>query len=184
MILTEEYAVDLELFTQGKADRPSIVTRKRCPVKNALGWNAVVFCACTMIQLRSVVFDLVTAVHKFDFRLVINKTRNKWRPVEGRPCSDSDSRFWQYLYALRPNTDFRRGCLRDSTHAEIFHGTPSMFLSWQHTQWGGGINCWSNPPPHCLLGTHKMPKLSSAFSGNPLSRTLLYSLLKDYILLL
>jgi hypothetical protein len=43
------------------------------------------FCVCDLIYLHSVVFYVVTAVHKFDFRLVIyealykllwNKTKN------------------------------------------------------------------------------------------------------------
>jgi hypothetical protein len=36
---------------------------------------------------------MVRAVHEFDFRLVVNETPNKWRPVEGRPYSDRDLMF-------------------------------------------------------------------------------------------
>jgi hypothetical protein len=43
-----------------------------------------VFCACEIIQLPSVLFSVARAVNKFDFRLVINETPNKWRPVEDR----------------------------------------------------------------------------------------------------
>jgi hypothetical protein len=35
-----------------------------------------------MIQLFSAVLCVVRAVHKFDFRLVINETSNKRRPME------------------------------------------------------------------------------------------------------
>jgi hypothetical protein len=38
--------------------------------------------------LFSVVFCVVTAVHKFDFRLVINETPNKSQPTETQSCSD------------------------------------------------------------------------------------------------
>jgi len=31
---------------------------------------------------------MIRDVHKFDFRLVINETLNKWRPVETRSHSD------------------------------------------------------------------------------------------------
>jgi len=48
-----------------------------------------VFNACEIIQLFSVVFCVFRAVHKFDFRLVVNETPNKWRPVEGRAVIDT-----------------------------------------------------------------------------------------------
>ena len=70
------------LFVLGKADRPLYVTSNRCiPIKNILGRNSVVFCACEIIQLFSVAFCVVRAVHIFNFRLVINEISNKWRPV-------------------------------------------------------------------------------------------------------
>jgi hypothetical protein len=50
-----------------------------------------VFCACEIILSFSVVFGVITAVHKFDFRLVIKETHNKWRPLERKSCSDVDS---------------------------------------------------------------------------------------------
>jgi len=31
---------------------------------------------------------VVTDLHKFDFRFVINETRSKWRPVERFACGD------------------------------------------------------------------------------------------------
>ena len=48
------------------------------PVKNTLSWSAVVFCACEITQLFCVVFFVFNAQHKFDFRLVISGTLNKW----------------------------------------------------------------------------------------------------------
>jgi hypothetical protein len=68
-------------FSQGKADRPLFVTSNRCiPVQNSLGWSAVVFCACEILQLFSVVFFLVRAVRNFDFLRVINETINYVMP--------------------------------------------------------------------------------------------------------
>jgi hypothetical protein len=66
------------------------------------------------MQIFSAVFCVVRAVHKFDFRLVTKETPNKWRKMQKRPCSDTDSCFWQDLYIFpRPSS----GVLRDSTHA-------------------------------------------------------------------
>jgi hypothetical protein len=53
-----------QLFAIGNADRPLPVTSNRCiTVKNTLGWSAVVFCACEVMQL----FCVVRVVHKFYF---------------------------------------------------------------------------------------------------------------------
>jgi hypothetical protein len=49
-----------------------------------------VFCACEIIPLLSVVFCIFRAVLKFDFRLVMIDTPNKWRPVERKSCSNKD----------------------------------------------------------------------------------------------
>ena len=44
------------------------MTRNRCvPVKNMLGSNVVVSCACELIPLFSVVVNVVRVVYKFDF---------------------------------------------------------------------------------------------------------------------
>jgi hypothetical protein len=51
------------------------------------------FFACEVLQLFSVVLYVVRDVHKFDFRLFINETPNKWRPVERRSCSDTGLMF-------------------------------------------------------------------------------------------
>jgi hypothetical protein len=72
-------------FEVREADRPSPVTRnRRIPFKITLGWNAVVFCACEIIQIFSIVFCVARAVYKFDFRLVVAKTTS---------CSDRHSCF-------------------------------------------------------------------------------------------
>ena len=80
MMLTEKFAVDLGSgFALEKADRPLNVTSNRCiTVNNTTGRNAVVLCACEMIQLCPVVFCVITAAHKLAFRLIINKTPNTW----------------------------------------------------------------------------------------------------------
>ena len=78
-------------------------------IKHILGWSPIVFCACKIIQLFSVVFGVVRAVHEFDVRLVINGTPNKW-PVEGRSCSDRDSCFARVLHNLCFSPDCRLEC--------------------------------------------------------------------------
>ena len=46
-----------------------------------------------IMQLFSVVLRVVRAVHKSDFRVAINKTPKKLRPVERMPSSDRESCF-------------------------------------------------------------------------------------------
>jgi len=73
----------------GKSDPPLFVTSNPCiSVKNTLGWSAVVFCGCELIHSLHAVFYVVRTVHKFDFRVVINETPNKW-PLERGSCSDT-----------------------------------------------------------------------------------------------
>jgi len=75
-----------------EADSLLFVTSNRCiPVENTSCSSAVVFCACEIIQLFSVVFYVVRAKH--DFRLVMNEASNKWRPVKWTSCSAGDSCF-------------------------------------------------------------------------------------------
>jgi hypothetical protein len=104
-----------KLFPLMKADRPSLwPVTDVCHLKMHWGWRAVVFCACEVLQLFSAVFYVVRAVHKFEFRLVINETPSKWRPVEIRSCSDRDLCFWRDVYIFSgPSSRI----LRDSTHA-------------------------------------------------------------------
>jgi hypothetical protein len=54
-----------------------------------------VFCACDVIQLFAVAFRVVRAVHKFDFRHVVNE---KMKPISGsgrQSCFDR-------IYMLSP----------------------------------------------------------------------------------
>ena len=91
--------LSLTAVRAGEIDRPLFLTSNQCTAfKKTFDWNAVVFCACEIIQLFYVV---VRAVHKSHFSLDINETPNKWRPPE-RSCSDRDSCFWQDLYVFRP----------------------------------------------------------------------------------
>ena len=63
-----------QCFALGKADLPLFVANNRCAAaKDALGWSAVVFCACEIMQLFSVGFCVVRAVHRIEFRLLINE---------------------------------------------------------------------------------------------------------------
>ena len=77
------------------------------PIENRLTWRTVVFCACEETQLSSVLFYMVTAVYKFDSRLVVKETPDIWWPGERRSCCDRDLGFWQDLY-FTPTT--HRGC--------------------------------------------------------------------------
>jgi hypothetical protein len=68
-----------QLFALGKANVPCLWP---ClSVINTLGWSAVVFCACEIVQLFSVVFYVVRAVYEFDFRPVLKEPPNIRRPV-------------------------------------------------------------------------------------------------------
>jgi hypothetical protein len=76
------YSWPWQWFSLGRADVPFFLTSNRCiQIKNTLGWSTIVVCECKTIQPLSLVLCVVRAMNKFDFRLVINKTRNKWRPV-------------------------------------------------------------------------------------------------------
>jgi hypothetical protein len=79
--------------------RLTVTSNRRIPVKHTFG-SSVVFCQCQIIELFPVLFYVVSAVHKFEFRLVTNETPNKWRQVfvkkKATSCSDRDS----FLLAL------------------------------------------------------------------------------------
>jgi hypothetical protein len=66
------------------------------------------------MQLFSVVFYVVTAMHKFHLRLFTYETTNTLWPVKRRSCSDRDAYFWQNLYVFAPSS-FR--ALRTLSHA-------------------------------------------------------------------
>ena len=71
LVLTEEFAVDLEIcFTSRKTVPFLFVTNSASiALENTVDLNAVVFCACEVIQLFFVVFCVLRAVHKFYSRL-------------------------------------------------------------------------------------------------------------------
>jgi hypothetical protein len=67
-----------KMFVLGKANISLSVNSNRCiPVKNTIGWTSVVFCACDIIQLFSIVFCIVSAVNEIDLRRVTNETPDK-----------------------------------------------------------------------------------------------------------
>jgi hypothetical protein len=72
-----------------------------------------VFCACEIIQLFSVVFCVVTSVHKFDFRIVMNE-----KPTNGNKRKQAHAVveicFLRDLYVFSPLPSSR--VLRESTH--------------------------------------------------------------------
>lgn len=83
-----------QCFALGTAHRPSFATSIWfTPVTNKLGWSAVLIYVYDITLLFSVVFYMVTAVHKFDFRPVTSETPNKWRPVIRKSCCDRNSCF-------------------------------------------------------------------------------------------
>ena len=97
--------------------RPSLVCDHQ--LMHALGWSAVVFCACEVTLLFSAASCVVRAVHKFDCRLVINGKPNKRRPLERRSNSDKIYMFSPYhcyktLSTLCRSTAFSWGTLLHS----------------------------------------------------------------------
>jgi hypothetical protein len=110
----EVFSWPWQMFALGKFNRPLSVTSNRyITVKNTLGCKCSrVSCVWDNIVTFCSVF-VTTVVHKSNFRLVINKTPNKWWPLV-RSCNDGDSCFWHDLY-VGPQPSSR--VLRDSTHA-------------------------------------------------------------------
>jgi len=101
------WSLQLTLAVAGTWERrPSLfVTSNRCiPHSDILGSSAVVFCACGIIQLLSVVFCDIRYAHKFYFRLFINEASNKWRAMKRRSCSDRVSYFRQGISICFPPT--------------------------------------------------------------------------------
>jgi hypothetical protein len=79
----------------GKANRSLSVNSNRCiPVKNTLGLSSVVFCACDVTQLISVVFCDVRAVNKMDLRHIMNEIPDKYDQVKESHIIDSESFFF------------------------------------------------------------------------------------------
>ena len=79
-----------------------------CP-KNELGWSSLTFCAWEIIQPFSAAFCVDRTVHNFDFSILIKETINKWRPVERRSYSDTDSCLLHHLQ-VHPLPDWCQWC--------------------------------------------------------------------------
>ena len=74
---------------------------------NTLDCSAVMSCDSKLILLHKTEFSfkfyLVTAIHKFDCRLIINWTSNKWQPVEVTETYNFDSSHTFSFQALHGN---------------------------------------------------------------------------------
>jgi hypothetical protein len=76
-----------------------VTSNRFSPVKKTLGWRAVVFCACEITQLLSVVFCVVRAVSEFEFRFRIKETskkRSHWE--EGHAVNEIYIYIYIYIY--------------------------------------------------------------------------------------
>jgi len=80
LIESGEFAFDLgNCLRWGKLIFPLFVISNWCiSNKNVLGWSAVVFCACEIVQLSSLWLELCT---NLTVKRVIKETPNKWRPI-------------------------------------------------------------------------------------------------------
>jgi hypothetical protein len=58
---------------------------------------------CEREYFSVVLLYIVSSVHKFDCRLVMNGAHDKWQ-VQRRPCSDRDACFWQEVHVRPPPT--------------------------------------------------------------------------------
>jgi len=91
---------------------------------------------CEITLLSSVVYYVLGTVHRFDFWLLINRTPNKERPVDVRPCSDREthvsensSTFSTLLQILRGSTHVQINCIFVSNEQKRkFHQEKLMFL--------------------------------------------------------
>ena len=126
------------------------MTTNRCiPVKNTLGRSAVVFYACELVQLFSVVFCVGRAVRTRSFRLVIQETR--WAGIATRYGLDGpgiESR-WGRIFRTRPNRPW---------------GLPNLLYNGYRVFPGGkAAGAWRWPPtPHLAprlkrRATHLLP---------------------------
>ena len=86
----------------GKPNLPSLL-----PVIDTflleIHWAEVEACfACDIIHVFSVVFCVVSSVHKFAFGRVTNEKPNKRLPLERSSCSDGDLMFLIISVCLPP----------------------------------------------------------------------------------
>ena len=130
-------------FAFGIEDFPWFVTsNRRISFEGRQGWSAVVFCACEIIQLFSVVFCLVicvcvcvcVCVNKFEVRLVTKKVANYHLYVLKRITGYSVIlKFWQ------------DHCVVPQTVLVIIKRTPPSL--WMST----AFSCVSDRTGFCLL---------------------------------
>jgi hypothetical protein len=131
-------------------------------IQKTLGWSAVVFCACETMQLFSVVFCVVRAMYKFDFRLVTNGTPYKLWPVEREPCSNTGLLcFCTSVKGLYP-------CCTGQLHSLEQEAVLSKVWTWVAVGWlGGGIQSQKGwVATYSDLGLHlvlKGPRISILF---------------------
>ena len=115
LLLTEQSAVDLGSSLHWEKSRPLFLSSNQCTsIKTKSGWNAVMFCACEIIQLILQCSVWLEPCINLTFRVVINETPNNWRQT-WRSRRDRDSCFDRMYEYVCPHR--RRECFKDSTHA-------------------------------------------------------------------
>ena len=87
--MTVKFAADLDsVLCWVKPTVLVLVTSTRCiTVNNTTVRSAVVFCACEMIPLCQVVYRVIRAAHKFDFKVGKGK---------GHPCTGTEAQYRPY----------------------------------------------------------------------------------------
>ena len=104
-------------------------------LSNTLGWNAVTFCACTVVRLFSVVFCTVRGVHEFDCRLFIIEITLRNVLIEAH--------VFGRIRVFSP--DHRRELCRESTHAlqlNCFSLSKGLYMILQLFYWVGKLFKW------------------------------------------
>ena len=103
----------------GNVECPLTVTsHRRILFKNTFGASAVVFCGCEIIELFPVEFYVISAVHKFEFRLVTNETPNKCRQAFDKNLRRAaiKARFYRLFYVLPRRRRQCAGLYRGQLH--------------------------------------------------------------------
>jgi hypothetical protein len=80
-----------------------LVSNGCIPITNTLGRNAVMSCEGRLILLCKTELHLVTAVHKFDSRLIVIQTSNKRQPAKDIETYDFDKNYMFSLQTLLPS---------------------------------------------------------------------------------
>lgn len=104
---------------------------------NFLVLKIIISCACELMLLFSVVFHLVTVVHKFDFRLVIKWTSsNQWKVLDA-------VKFWKDLFDFSPRTAERYQALATSSQSHSLwddNSTPTVSVENMEAGWNCKIS--------------------------------------------